>query len=81
MFGNIKAFPSGNEVEVGDSITAGHAGMNLRDYFAAKAMQGLLPARDMQGRTAYTEMKPSEIAESAYEIADAMMKAREPNYE
>jgi hypothetical protein len=42
-------------------------GMTLRDYFAAKAMQGLMDAA----------MPMPEIADAAYEMADAMMKARE----
>jgi len=50
---------------------AGHAsafqGMTLRDYFAAKAMQALI---DNDGLF-------SEIPTQAYELADAMMKARE----
>jgi hypothetical protein len=43
-------------------------GMSLRDYFAAKAMQGLL-----------TNFKYDEngYAQSAYRIADAMLAARE----
>jgi len=44
-------------------------GMTLRDYFAAKAMQGMMvdvyaPNFDY-------------IAKTAYEMADAMLKARE----
>jgi hypothetical protein len=42
--------------------------MDLRDYFAAKAMQKLY------GET--LEMD-SEVAKMSYEMADAMMKARE----
>jgi len=42
-------------------------GMTLRDYFAAKAMQGLMDAG----------MPMSEIADEAYEMADAMLAARE----
>jgi len=42
-------------------------GMDLRDYFAAKAMQALI---DNDGLF-------SEISTQAYEIADAMLKARE----
>jgi len=45
------------------------AGMTLRDYFAAKAMQGLI---DNDGLF-------SEIPTQAYELADAMLKARETN--
>ena len=49
-------------------------GMTLRDYFAAKAMQGLM------GRV-WGELPPEELfktwATSAYALADAMLKARE----
>jgi len=48
-----------------------HQGMTLRDYFAAKAMQGLV-ASDI-------ELGPDQvphIVDSAYIIADAMLKAR-----
>ena len=45
-----------------------HNGMTLRDYFAAKAMQGLL-ASDV--------FAPIEkFATQAYAMADAMMEAR-----
>lgn len=48
-----------------------HEGMTLRDYFAAKAMQGLLAA--------WTHGVPeaSAIAPAAYQYADSMLKARE----
>ena len=48
-------------------------GMTLRDYFAAKALQGLLSA----GRHAQygNGDMPSE-ALACYEFADAMLKAR-----
>ena len=43
--------------------------MTLRDYFAAKAMQGMLAAG---------EGVPSEkLAKWAYDVADAMLAARE----
>ena len=44
-------------------------GMELRDYFAAKAMQGFLAAE-----YAY---RPDVWAKEAYGMADAMLKARE----
>jgi len=46
-------------------------GMTLRDYFAAKAMQSLI--------TVYNDDKNivDEYAQRSYEIADAMLKARE----
>ena len=42
-------------------------GMTLRDYFAAKAMQGLMDAA----------MPMPEIAQAAYQMADDMLKARQ----
>jgi hypothetical protein len=47
-------------------------GMTLRDYFAAKAMQGLYS--DPEWRI---DMDFSDTAYAAYNQADAMMKARE----
>lgn len=46
-------------------------GMSLRDYFAAKAMQGVVV--DM----GITQTQTGFIAAVAYKIADAMLKARE----
>ena len=43
-------------------------GMTLRDYFAAKAMQTLVDRRSLPLGT---------IAETAYLIADEMLKARQ----
>ena len=47
-------------------------GMTLRDYFAAKAMQSLL-ARSTFG----IEDDPCDVSSTAYDYADAMIKARE----
>ena len=58
---NPPAFPTGT------GVTPYNSGMTLRDYFAAKAMQALI---DNDGLF-------SEIPTQAYEIADAMLKARE----
>jgi hypothetical protein len=48
------------------------AGMTLRDYFAAKAMQNMTYRLD-EG------ISYEGIAEDAFVMADAMMKARETN--
>ena len=55
-------------------------GMTLRDYFAAKAMQGILA----NGATNHANSKGQNLGENlqlvapvAYEIADAMLKARD----
>jgi hypothetical protein len=50
--------------------------MDLRDYFAAKAMQGMLAHTGVvYGKTA--SLDDSAGALRAHEIADKMMKARE----
>ena len=51
--------------------TSAEEGMTLRDYFAAKALQGML-AENGGG-----PMRNNTLAEFSYEIADAMLKARD----
>jgi hypothetical protein len=46
--------------------------MTLRDYFAAKAMQGYLSDSEW-----LAEVSPQGTAEAAYRVADAMLRARE----
>jgi hypothetical protein len=48
-------------------------GMSLRDYFAANAMQGILAGT----LTPSQVWSQDEAAETAYCVADAMLKARE----
>ena len=53
--------------------------MTLRDYFAAKALQGMFANPD-DGHENYDlsyEDYVKEIARCSYKMADAMMKARE----
>lgn len=45
-------------------------GMTLRDYFAAKYMQGVSAKAD-------SLYDPSSLAKESYEMADLMLKARE----
>lgn len=61
----MKAFPTTKPL---DSWGDPNAGMDLRDYFAAKAMQGLV------GRSG-RKFELSDI-EDCYKIADEMMKVR-----
>ena len=70
-----RAFPCDSIVERdevghlhGFEISSG--GMTLRDYFAAKAMQGIISSECNYG--AFTD-----LASDAYSIADAMLRARE----
>ena len=66
MVNNVKAFPN----------MTNQTGMDLRDYFAAKAMQGMLANKGLvYGKTADTD--DASGAQRAYKIADAMMRARE----
>jgi hypothetical protein len=59
--------------------------MSLRDYFAAKAMQGIVGSIDseesydrLRGHARYVGLSLSQwIARDAYKQADAMLKARE----
>ena len=58
---NHQAFPSNQN----------GTGMSLRDYFAAKAMQGILSSLNTH------DMTMQEISLISWEQADAMLKARE----
>ena len=55
----------------GDRILSHHPGMTLRDYFAAGAITGIC------GNSSVDYNVP-DAAALAYEIADAMLEAREP---
>ncbi len=58
----MKAFPN----------MTGEKGMDLRDYFAAAALQGFLATKSP------LDLPPMDVvANSAYAFADAMMEARE----
>ena len=54
-------------------------GMSLRDYFAAKAMQGFATNEylDEGGRLTARFNNDAQMARTAYEWADALLKARE----
>jgi hypothetical protein len=65
------AYPTNNWQKFVPQSTGYHEGMTLRDYFAAKAMQGML-ANDID---CGPEQVPI-IVTSAYVLADAMLKER-----
>lgn len=70
------AFPQHRSHKDGWSDATG--GMTLRDYFAAKAMQGLCGNEDWINKAAKNTGAPLwTCAFGAYEMADAMLKARE----
>lgn len=58
-----KAFPIVDQERI-------DTGMDLRDYFAAKAMQGFCSRQDLSSDDF------SDMVEQSYQIADAMMEAR-----
>lgn len=76
------AFPIPVGVDLRGRVFAaevGMSGMTLRDYFAAKAMQGIIASGSMeianqQGIT--TEMNEKAVAFASFSIADAMLTAR-----
>jgi hypothetical protein len=68
---HMKAFPN----------LVGQLGMDLRDYFAAKAMQAMLASPELLVIVTADEVlgdnSRERCARCAYNFADAMMKARE----
>ena len=62
---NEPAFPTGT------GVTPYKSGMTLRDYFAAKAMQGLVENANWRG------MPEDALAKESYKLADEMLKARQ----
>ena len=67
----MKAFPS--EHAVAGTMDLKSDGMDLRDYFAAQAMQAFISCP--QGK--FPHQTTHQIAvEDAYVVADAMMEAR-----
>ena len=66
---NPSAFPVHAKYE---EETVLNEGMTLRDYFAAKAMQGMLTAC-----TGWSEAGIERLAKCSYMTADQMLKERE----
>ena len=63
----MKAFP----IDYNSASVDKWQGMDLRDYFAAKAMQGLV------GNGAYDQSNLTGLTNYAYLLADYMMERRE----
>ena len=61
----------------GDPTTIIHDGMTLRDYFAAKALQGLLANPKLSNEILkHGGAASGWIEDSAWAFGDAMLKAR-----
>lgn len=71
---NPPAFPVPDSYCPNGQVRYGSDGMTLRDYFAAKALEHIpeLLAANERNRSV------SNIAEWAYQVADAMLAVREP---
>lgn len=82
---NQPAFPTGIITDGKGKIIGGSNGMTLRDYFAAKAMQGFLAAKAWHPDFNYPadfnfdagKRAADAVSEAAYKYADQMLKARE----
>ena len=61
---DTQAFPNPHRTD--------QTGITRREYFAAKAMQGLLASGNLP-----KTMPDADLAECSYALADAMLKARE----
>jgi hypothetical protein len=72
---NTSAFPW--TVDDGESVI-GNKGMTLRDYFAAKAMQGLIAHEERAKQLSGANLGDFDerVAFAAFRYADKMMKAR-----
>ena len=66
----MKAFPIKEQSMKAFPNMTNQQGMDLRDYFAAKAMQGYVSKKLIDG------FDEDIISLMAYKIADAMMEAR-----
>lgn len=60
----------------GNVTLDGQEGMSLRDYFAAKAMQGEIVSNSSAEMSGSSDLDDRLIAEWAYRMADAMLAAR-----
>jgi hypothetical protein len=97
MMRNVKAFPHEEIIENELNTKVGgiqkmptiirHPGMDLRDYFAARAMQSIILSKhnpfnqfDMSSLgTDTVKMLNQIICSDAYKLADEMIKEREKN--
>ena len=79
----MKAFPTVTTNNEGNEVRCG--GMDLRDYFAAKAMQSIMTNNKAffhkiaELAEKHDESADLVMAKFSYVYADAMMKARENN--
>lgn len=72
--------PEAAKARFGDSNPDAFLGMSLRDYLAAKAMQGYLAnawqAQELDSLCESAAQQIATVAEISYAMADAMLVAR-----
>lgn len=73
---NEPAFPLDELNQANGDVCAQHFGLTMRDYFAAKAMQGWVSSYPTNMEAGEAKPGAHIIADLAYAIADAMLKAR-----
>ena len=74
------AFPTMEFERVGEYVHSDivHPGMTLRDWFAGKALQGMLSnGIGLHWSEGIEPISLPEFGEESYRFADAMLKARE----
>jgi glycerol kinase len=77
---DIPAFPLPNHTRKWDMDKQEYVqekGLTMRDYFAAKSITWFLTALENEGMVDEPALLRQFAAESAYRMADAMMKARD----
>ena len=70
---NSPAFPKTPFIDFGTPQN----GMSLRDYFAARAMQSMIPFLSINDELTIENIRGNNFARDSYAVADAMLKARE----
>ena len=66
--------PFSEDTYLEDTDYEAQQGMSLRDYFAGKAMQGFIDYAAAKGHFVPPD---DQLAQCSYDVADAMLKARE----
>lgn len=71
------AFPTKNYKNIQPIATGYSEGMTLRDYFAAKVLQGYISMESIWISIDKKDISIDTLCGSAYDLADAMLKARD----
>lgn len=75
--GHVEEKATAENVRQSDTKNGVSIPCDLRDYFAAKAMQGELSSQDEDREWPDTQDGAEKLARYSYRVADAMLAARE----